>query len=601
MRKFNVKLFLILMAGVVVLGGALFGIHYLQYRRIASALLYQADRAEEQGQSERVAKYLKDYLEFAPQDTAAKKRLGLAWTSEAFASDPRTRLKGVDLLNQVLIKEPNQPDLHKAIVRVALYPTTARPKIARDHLQPLWTDAQKPDANLTTKERGEVESFWGQLFEMEDKPIEAMVWYRQACEHNPEEALNYVRLATLLRRQGLTEAPLRDKNYREADALMDALVAANPQSYKSYLARWNYRREFDLLRDLGLPRATQALVRRYAPGSAGELLTDRIAASEAILKRAGEDVEAALKRAPEELDVLLAAADMERLKGSMSRDAKIAEQHRKEARTHLQMGLQLQAKQGYRSASEQAKFQLLWHLTNLLLDSRQTEETARADAPTADKTRDLADAADAIAQLKQMRSLPPGTVDYLEGRLFREQRRWAEAAARFEQARPQFAKRGELMYEIDLQLGVCYEKLEEPGLMLAAYERAIKFDSNSVVARLGIGAAAVVDGPRRTGDSELSNGDGARAGSPRRLAGHRAVASARPTPQREPRLEGRRGGAGPRREGDAEGDRGQTAARRSAGGPGEIRRRGGISPQGDQRDARRGRVVGGPRRSCGAS
>jgi tetratricopeptide (TPR) repeat protein len=269
---------------------------------------------------------------------------------------------------------------------------------------------------------------------------------------------------------------------------MDAVVAANPQSYKSYLARWHYRRNFDLLRDPGLSRDMQALVRRYAPGTVGERLTDRRAGTEAILQRAGEDVEAAIKRAPEELDVLLAAADLERLKGACSRDAQTASQHRKEARGYLQLGLQLQSKQGYRGASDQAKFHLLWHLANLLLDSRQTEETA-SGTPTPDHKQDLDEAADAIAQLRQLRPLPPGTLDYLEGRLFREQSRWAEAAARFEHARPQFAKRGELVYEIDLQLGQCYEKLEEPGLMLEAYERALKWDSNSAVARIGVGAA----------------------------------------------------------------------------------------------------------------
>src|SRR5207302_5211637 len=94
MRKFNVKLFLILMAGVVVVGGALFGVHYLQYQRIASALLYQANRAEEQGQTERMATYLQRYLEFAPHDTAARARLGKAWAGDESITSPRTRRKG---------------------------------------------------------------------------------------------------------------------------------------------------------------------------------------------------------------------------------------------------------------------------------------------------------------------------------------------------------------------------------------------------------------------------------------------------------------------------------------------------------------------------
>src|SRR5438093_1388587 len=160
MRKFNVKLFLILVAGAAVAAGVLFGVHYLQYQRIARALLFQAQRAEEQGQTERMATYLKRYLEFAPHDTAAKARLGKAWAGDEFAASPRTRLRGAELLDQVLIKEPDQPELRKAIIRVALYPNTLRPKMARDQLQTLWRDAQTPGGATSVQERGELESFW---------------------------------------------------------------------------------------------------------------------------------------------------------------------------------------------------------------------------------------------------------------------------------------------------------------------------------------------------------------------------------------------------------------------------------------------------------
>jgi tetratricopeptide (TPR) repeat protein len=489
MRKFNTKLFLILVAGAAVAAAALFGVHYLQYQRIARALLYQANRAEEQGQTERMAGYLKAYLEFAPHDTAARARLGKAWAGDAFVAQPRARLRGADQLNKVLITEPDHPDLRRAVLKVALHPDTLRPKMARDHLEVLWRDAQKRDGGLSTKERGELESLWGQLLEVENKPAEAMAWYRPAREHDPEEPLNYVRLAALLRRQPDSDPKQKARNGEEADALLDALVTANPHSYLAYLARWSYRREFDLLRDPGVPAEAVAAVRSLLPAAAADKVLDRRAANEALLNRAAEDVEAALKRAPEEAEVLLAAADMHRLKATLARDAQDAADHRKEARSYLQLGLQLQSKQGYRGASEQAKFQLLWHLANLLLDVRQVEATAGAEAPAPDG-QDLEDAAAAVAQLRQLRWVPPGTGDYLEGRLFRCQRRWAEAAARLEQARPPLAKqRGQLAYEIDLQLGQCYEKLEEPGLMLAAYERALQFDPNSVVARLGMGTA----------------------------------------------------------------------------------------------------------------
>ena len=72
MRKFNAKLFLAMLIGTVVTTGAVFGVHHFQYGRIADSLLWQARRAEEQGQVKRQARYLKRYLEFKPKDLGEK-------------------------------------------------------------------------------------------------------------------------------------------------------------------------------------------------------------------------------------------------------------------------------------------------------------------------------------------------------------------------------------------------------------------------------------------------------------------------------------------------------------------------------------------------
>jgi hypothetical protein len=90
MRTINSKFFLALLIGTVVCGGAIYGIHYFQYERIARALLWQARHAEEKGDTQRSVQYLQRYLEFRPRDQAEKITLARTWTSDAFATTPRS-------------------------------------------------------------------------------------------------------------------------------------------------------------------------------------------------------------------------------------------------------------------------------------------------------------------------------------------------------------------------------------------------------------------------------------------------------------------------------------------------------------------------------
>src|SRR5206468_5548419 len=123
-----------------------------------------------------------------------------------------------------------------------------------------------------------------------------------AVRHAPRGEVNYVRLAYLLRRQNQNDPERRKENADEADRALDSLVAKNPHSYKAFLARWRYRREFDLLR-IRRYRREFDLLRIRPTGTTGQV----------ALADAAEDVAAALKREPESVEALLAAADLERL------------------------------------------------------------------------------------------------------------------------------------------------------------------------------------------------------------------------------------------------------------------------------------------------
>src|SRR5437016_2602314 len=70
-KRFLVKLLLVLL----VSAGVLFGAHAVQARRIPAALKQQSDRAAEAGKLDLAVHYLRQYLEFHPDDVDAHVRL----------------------------------------------------------------------------------------------------------------------------------------------------------------------------------------------------------------------------------------------------------------------------------------------------------------------------------------------------------------------------------------------------------------------------------------------------------------------------------------------------------------------------------------------
>src|SRR5262249_40889454 len=70
-----------------------------------------------------------------------------------------------------------------------------------------------------------------------------------------------------------------------------------------------------------------------------------------------------------------------------------------------------------------------------------------------------------------------------------QQGRWFEASRILERIRPGFKAIPALSLQLDLQLAVCYERLDEPARQLAACQRVIAQDPSSIVGRQGMAAA----------------------------------------------------------------------------------------------------------------
>ena len=266
MRRINVKLLFCSLGCLALLGTGTALAHYLQSGRIAQALLGQADRAENQDHLEEAVRFLGRYLEFVPEDTDQRARLGRLLVSDRMIRSSGQSQRALFVLEQVLARDPEQHASRCLLVRLAL--DLQRYELMEGHLKAL----QK-----ALPEDGEVERLTGRWHEARGQYEEAADWYRQAVNHDPKQVDTYVRLANLLRKQPEADGKMLAT---EADRLTDDMVSRNESDYHAHLARWQYRKEWEF-RGMDL----------------------KSVAKSPKLEEAGRDVTRALELAPSEAEV----------------------------------------------------------------------------------------------------------------------------------------------------------------------------------------------------------------------------------------------------------------------------------------------------------
>lgn len=438
MKQFNTRLFLWLLGLTAAATGGVFLVHYLQTGRIAQALLWQARRAEEQGHPEETSRYLARYLEFVPDDHEQRANLGRVLATRVLDGDPekvtdRLRQQALFVLEGVVAREPDRQDLRRQLARIAL--GLGRTDVAAEHLTRLHDELPAD---------GEVTCLLAECREAQEKYADAALLYWDAVGRAPRHEPGYVRLALLLRRpdRPAWKAPATDPDHvltKKPEEVLDLLVANNPGSSQAHLDRWWGRH--DEARD---------------------------PARRAVLAR---DVEEALRLAPTEADVLLAAADLARIKDDLraARDylgrgcalhPDDRQLHLARADVELADGKPDKAVEclnaGLQALPEQKD--LLWLLANVYLDRK-----------------DLARARQTVERLGKANGSPSG-LDYLKARMLCLEGKWAEAAQLLESNRPVMERDGAvpgLLDQADLYLATCYEQTDEPLHRLAAYERVL--------------------------------------------------------------------------------------------------------------------------------
>lgn len=477
-RTLNWRLVLSLVLAFALLGAGIQALHAVMARPMFGLMLAEADRAESRGDHARALALLDQCLDARPDDIDALARLGVIL--ESLARTDKARLRVFMILDQVVRRDPRREDIRRRLVPIALDLGSRNPgrlNDAKEHLDVLLK-AHPQDAELAEQ--------MGRYHAARGQDAKAAIWYGKASAGDRSRIGAHRRLADLLRG--------RLDQDRQADQVMDRLVAANPKSAPAYLARADYRKRWDL------------------PGRAA-------------------DVALARQLAPDDVDVRLASAALaqergnvagarEDLRRGLELNPRIAAIYQALAGLEVRAGRQPVAatllRQGIRTVPDDVGLRL--GLVEIQIQSG-----------------DLEKAKTGLDRLRTRRAAPE-RVDFLEARLLMGQGEWHRAADQLERLRPQLGDSPAMLQEADLALAQCYEHLGHVDHRYSACRRAFDRAPTSEPALRGLVAALLT---REDLDSAVREYREALAGKPQSAASRLGlvrllIAQSRQSP-REPR------------------------------------------------------------------
>lgn len=432
-EKINVRFLVFLLVTAAAAAGGWTAVHAYQVHRNSDALLAYAGRAEAAGQVDREARFLALYLEGQPDRVDIRARYGNLLDRQAKSPQERRRVIGV--LEQVLEQDPSRGEVRRRVVQLAI--GTGQFDVAARNLDALRKEFPKD---------GEVAFQLGQCREARGDHAAAVALYREAVKLKPANLAASLRLAFVLRN--------RLSKPSEAEAALDAMVAANKDDSHAYLARARARQEMGKLAE------------------------------------ADADADAALKLAPDDVETRLLAAD---LAARQNRDPAVA-------RAHLQFVLERRpddprvyealAAVELRDKKADAALaclrrglgrihdhpNLLWNEANLLIG------TGRADE------------ARAVVDKIPPGSLPFGRLEFLRAELKVHDGFWREAANDLEAIRPALSPVPDLAVQADLLLGQCLRTVGDDDRAVLAYRRVISTEPINALARFGVVLAMLNQG-----------------------------------------------------------------------------------------------------------
>ncbi len=426
MLTINKRLLLRLFIGLVVFGGGLFLIQYIQSDRATDALRWQAEHAAENGKLDKAILYMRQYLELRPEDHDAATKLAEMIMQKG--AGPKQLTSALFLYERVLREAPQREDVRRKLADLSL-------RLNR------FSDAQIHVRALLDKSPDESE-LWEKLGRCQfaqNKIDDARTSFEKAISVDKHNISACEMLVDLL----VQQMNLPD----EGRECLDKMVRANPQKAEAYLARARFWR--------GREKNAECQ----------------------------SDLERALEIEPENADGLLMLAEIMQTKGEaqqaralllkgMSRHPKVVRFYRMLSSLELTQG-NLAAGIAYLEkgvAEMPGAVELFTPLADLLI---QQGEVA--------KGRDI------LHKLEGQRSVA-NEVRYLRGRLLMADGKWAEAASALEKLRTDVVAAPGFSAQVNWLLAQCHERLGKVDAQMESLKRILAIEPGHLHARLRFGA-----------------------------------------------------------------------------------------------------------------
>lgn len=427
----NPKLLLRLLAVIAVLAGGLVVLHHVQAGRLPEALLWQADAAAEKGRPDKAIVYLRQYLEFRPDDHDAAARLADLLAARAVSAKD---VKNAQFVYERILREaPHRADVARKLIALCI--RGRRYADALEHAQKLL-ERDRAD--------GAVHAQVAECLVAQSRPDDARAAYEQAIALAPHEVRAYVQYANLLERHF--------KKPAEAGAILDRLIRANPNQPGAFLARARF-----LQRDGKLDDCLAALdqVFRLDPENGEALvLSAEVYQARGDLRRARETLRDAVAMYPRYAHGYRALSWLELMSGNQA-----------DALATLDRGV---------TALPDAA-DLLTPLGDLYVE--------RGDV---DRARAMVTRLESLGKAAPVEGRKPLALraSYLRGRLLMREGNWNEALRELETLRTDALGMPALAAQLNLLLAACHERRGDREAQVEALRRALALDPNHLAARV---------------------------------------------------------------------------------------------------------------------
>jgi tetratricopeptide (TPR) repeat protein len=476
-RKINRRFLVCLLAVLAVLAVGIHFLHAFQVRRNIGILLRQADRAEKDQRPAKVLTYLRPYLAYDPRNAEVHARYAYALEKQAAKTGSQAMRQKAYLEFEAALRlyDPDKSygmdfgKVRRHQLEFALASDIQRYGDARRHLEALKEAARGRAAIARIEEQ------LGRCYEAEKRYKDAAAPYEAAKQLRPDKLGLYEKLARLYHER------LQDSG--KAGRVMNDLVKANATKAEAWVARARYRMRYEghgAKAALALGQAESDLTKagRIAANDPEVLLAGaelaRLRAGregqqeprQRLVQHARDLLEKGLKEHPQRPEFYRALVDLE-----------VKEQRPARALEIIRTGLvTLKGLADPDGQLQRARGDLMWLQGGLLIEQGRPAKLVRA----------------VLAQLGKS-EYPKPLVELLEARLLVRSREWGAALKRLQALRDDFQGKppaaSSVAQQRKLLMAHCQQQLGYADQALATYREAVGDDPLSFAARLGTAAA----------------------------------------------------------------------------------------------------------------